>query len=81
MSPPFFFFLFYFCTKRYASGKDTYGELKDFPALSVALESKVIAERESLFTTLKETTSEMVGHPTYIYPHQCSILSFTAKGC
>ena len=43
---------------RYANEKN--GELKEFPALSMALESKVIAERESLFTRLKETTTELV---------------------
>ena len=45
---------------RYAHEKGTFGDLKVFPALSIALESKVIAERETLFTSLKELTRELV---------------------
>lgn len=45
---------------RYANETNMYGELKEYPALSVALEGKVIAERESLFTRLKDTTTELV---------------------
>ena len=45
---------------RYAHEKGTFGDLKVFPALSIALESKVIAERETLFTRLKELTGELV---------------------
>ena len=45
---------------RYANEKNTLGELKEFIALSMALEGKVIAERESLFTRLKEATTELV---------------------
>ena len=45
---------------RYANETATFGELKEYPALSVALEGKVIAERESLFTRLKEATTELV---------------------
>ena len=45
---------------RYANEATTFGELKEYPALSVALEGKVIAERESLFTRLKDATMELV---------------------
>ena len=45
---------------RYANEAATFGELKEYPALSVALEGKVIAERESLFTRLKDATTELV---------------------
>ena len=51
---------------RYAQEKDTFGDLKDFPALSMALDSKVIAERESLFARLKELTGELVCVPDLI---------------
>ena len=50
---------------RYAQEKDSYGDLQDFPALAVALESKVIAERETLFTQLKELTNELVCSPDH----------------
>lgn len=54
--------------RRYAHNKDTFGEVKDFPALSVALESKVIADRETLFSRLKELTAELVRSET-VYTH------------
>ena len=51
----------------YANEKNTFGELKEFPALFMVLEGKVIAERESLFTRLKEATAELVC--SYFDPH------------
>ena len=51
---------------RYTHDKDAFGEVKDFPALSVALESKVIADRETLFSRLKELTTELVWSEVYL---------------
>ena len=55
--------------RRYTHDKSTFGEVKDFPALSVALENKVIADREMLFSKLKELTAELV-----CYMYTCSLL-------
>ena len=61
---------------------NTFGELKEFPALSMALESKVIAERESLFTRLKEATTELVSSSDVNHSIHTPLFSpLPVKGC
>lgn len=54
-----------------------YGKLKEYPALSMALESKVIAERESLFMRLKEATTELVS----LFSCQLLIIGISVYTC